>query len=150
MKLKIGAFVIIIIILTGFAFAQSCKKEGIPDVKLPPTNFVIYPNDTRYISLNTAGGYAFLNSKPPSRGIIVYNVDGKNFVAFDRTPPNEPDKCHNGDIYTHLTIEYPMVVDTCTNRKYLILDGSIVSGGGKYPLVQYKTFYDGNSLRIYN
>lgn len=134
--------------------ALSCKKESenpnAPDVYI---NIELNPNSTIYQELNTVGGWMYLTATPPSRGIIVYRKTMNEFVAYDRIPPNEPDNCcdDNGNCSRLIVGDYfPLVVDECNNIHYLILNGSIVEGSGRYPLIQYRTTYNGNILRICN
>lgn len=133
---------------------NSCKKEeqnpNIPNVFI---NITIDPNSTIYQELNTAGGWLYLTSTPPSRGIIVYRIDQNQFVAYDRMPPNDPDRCCDDDgNCTRLVVgdNFPFAKDECNNISYLLLNGSIFEGEGKYPLIQYNTSYNGQLLRIFN
>jgi uncharacterized protein YuzB (UPF0349 family) len=43
-----------------------------------------------------------------------------------------------------------MAYDECNDISYLLLNGSIVEGDGKWPLIQYQTTYNGQLLRIFN
>lgn len=141
---------VVALTITALLTPHSCRKEGFPNIKLPPTNLLIDPSSTLHISLNTVGGYEYLNNVPPSRGIIVYRLSYDTFMAYERTPPNDPNRCHDGDLYTALVVKSFNMVDTCTNLEYSILDGSLIKGEGKYPVVFYKTHFDGINLRIYN
>jgi hypothetical protein len=146
----------VLMILSG-----SCKKHytnpNIPDVNI---NITIDPNSTLFYELNTAGGWCYLDNKPGvyiplgSRGIIVYRQDMKTFLAYERTPPNEPYKCCSDDNNNceKLVVDdyFPFVYDKCTDISYSILDGTIFQGEGIYSLIQYKTSYDGGMLHIYN
>ncbi len=91
---------------------------------------------------------------PPSRGIIVYRSSIDQFLAFERTPPFKPDSCCNAakTVCTALVVDnyFPFVMDTCTNSKYLILDGSPVSGPSNMSLGMYVTEFDGNLLYIHD
>jgi hypothetical protein len=141
-----------------FSF-NSCEKHYqnpyIPNIDVDIT---IDPNSTLFLELNTPGGWCYLDNKPGvyipygSRGIIVYRQDMYTFLAYERTPPNDPNKCcqENMTNCSKLTVDYPMVVDSCTGITYSILDGGIIEGNGVYPLMPYKTQYNGNLLRIYN
>lgn len=159
MKIRVlflGLF--LVVLLTG---ESSCKKKipdnpNIPNVNI---NYTIDPNSTQFIQLNTVGGWLYLDEIPgmyipyPSRGIIVYRLDINLFKAYERQPPNDPFKC-DGDV-NHLTKlvvgdNYPFVKDTCTNIMYSLLDGSVFSGQGQYPLIEYNAFYDGGLLYINN
>ncbi len=132
---------------------SGCSKDDrnpfIPDVYI---NITIDPNSTFYQELNTVGGWMYLTSELPSRGIIVYRSDIMEFLAFDRTPPNDPNRCCNNNICTRLLVGdfYPFAKDTCTGTSYLLLNGSIFEGEGRYPLIRYNTTYNGHLLRIFN
>jgi len=157
MKLiKLGVVLLVIFIL---GFNISCNKDNInPYMPNVPINITIDPNSTLIQELNTVGGWVYLDEKPGifipsgSRGVMVYRKDVREFLAFERQPPNDPNNCCDGIICTKLIIgEYfPLAKDTCTGTSYLLLDGSIVEGEGRFPLIQYQAIYDGNLLHIYN
>ena len=114
-------------------------------------DFTICPNSTHYHNLNVVSGWMYVTSESPSRGIIIYRMSQDEFKAYDRIPPNDPDACCDDEgNCTRLVVDSPFVVDNCNDIRYSILDGSIFSGDGTYPLIEYHTAYDGNSLRVYN
>ena len=147
-----------ILFLFVFIFSGCNKHYQNPNIPIVDVDITIDPNSTMFLELNTPGGWCYLNNKPGvyipygSRGIIVYRQDMYTFKAYERTPPNNPYKCceDNNTKCSALIVNYPMVVDTCSNINYNILDGGIIEGNGTYPLIQYKTHYNGNLLRIYN
>jgi hypothetical protein len=145
----------IITILTG-AFLISCNKESNDRLPLPPIDITINPNSTIYQELNIAGGWIYLDetdgAESPSRGIIVYRLTEDSFYAYERTPPFKPDSCCNAakTICTALIVDFPYILDTCTASKYLILDGSQVSGPSSMSLGMYVTEYYGDLLYIHN
>ncbi|NOX84532.1 MAG: hypothetical protein GXO86_00975 [Chlorobi bacterium] len=152
----LGLLVVFAVLLT----VSSCKKDtpsnpNIPDVNI---NVTIDPNSSLFIQLNTVGGWLYLDEVPgmyipyPSRGIIVYRQDVNLFKAYERQPPNDPFRCDKGNSLTKLVVgdNYPFVKDTCTGTLYSILDGTIFSGEGVYPLIEYNAFYDGGLLYINN
>ena len=137
----------------------SCNKDlynpNIPNVAI---NITIDPNSTLFQELNVIGGWVYLDEKPGvyipygSRGVIVYRTDTYEFKAYERQPPENQNKCCDGDVCTKLLVGnyFPLVKDTCTDVSYLLLDGSIVEGEGQFPLIQYQAAFDGNLLHIYN
>ncbi len=140
-------------------FAGSCNKGRVnPNIPNVPINISIDPNSTLFQELNTVGGWLYLDEKPGvyipygSRGVMVYRLSIDEFMAFERQPPNSPDKCCDGNKCTKLIIGdyFPLVKDTCTQTSYLLIDGSIVEGEGEYPLIRYSAVYDGNLLHVYN
>jgi hypothetical protein len=139
------------IVLGLFLLQVSCKKDN--NAVDPPANvnITINPNTTEYQELNTVGGWMYLplNLIPPqSRGIIVYRITQNEFMAYDRTPPYEPDQCCTVDACTALIVSMPFVNDTCTGSQYQILDGVPIDGPSNIPLIRYTTYYDGLVLQI--
>jgi hypothetical protein len=144
-------------ILIG-AVITACNKDNGDRLPLPPIDITINPNSTIYQELNIAGGWLYLDetdgAEAPSRGIIVYRLSTDQFYAFERTPPFKPDSCCNASktICSRLIVDnyFPFIMDTCTMSKYLILDGSPVSGPSSMSLGMYVTEYYGDLLYIHN
>ena len=139
-------FLVILVFFLGF---NSCidtpHNPNIPNVYI---NFEIYPNSTMYYELNTIAGWMYVNAPWPSRGIIIFHHPSGEFKAYERQSPNEPDYCGES---SRLIVDSPFVVDTCLDVKYSILDGSIITPGyNGYPLIEYRTQYDGHTLRVFN
>ena len=124
----------------------SCKKEKneyqIPQV---PVDVYVYPSLPQYSSLNAVGGWAYVSAG--YKGIIVYRNGPETFSAFDRACTFDPNKpCEIVDVEPNgLT-----AVDSCCGSKFQITDGTVVQGPAFRPLKPYYTFWDGNTLRIYN
>ncbi len=145
-------------LLVVAALHSGCIDDDGGDLPLAPIDITIDPNSTLYQEINTVGGWMYLDEfdgvVSPSRGIIVYRASTDMFLAFERTPPFAPDSCCNpsGTLCTRLLVDnyYPFVMDTCTQSKYLILDGSPVSGPSNRPLGRYFTEYNGMLLYIHN
>ena len=139
-------FLVILVFFLGF---NSCidtpHNPNVPNVYI---NFEIYPNSTMYYELNTIAGWMYVNAPWPSRGIIIFRHPSGEFKAYERQSPNEPDYCGES---SRLIVDSPFVVDTCLNVKYSILDGSIFTPNYMgYPLIEYRTQYDGHTLRVFN
>jgi hypothetical protein len=152
-QLGTAAFVLMVFILLN-----SCDKDNGGRPPLPPINITLDPNSTIYQELNVVGGWLYLyeqdGAEPPSRGIIVYRLSTDLFAAYERTPPFKPDSCCNAakTNCTKLLVDnyYPFVMDTCTSSKYLILDGSPISGPSNMTLSTYVTEYYGGLLSIHD
>ena len=139
-------FLVILVFFLGF---NSCidtpHNPNVPNVYI---NFEIYPNSTMYYELNTIAGWMYVNAPWPSRGIIIFRHPSGEVKAYERQSPNEPDYCGES---SRLIVDSPFVVDTCLDVKYSILDGSIITPGyNGYPLFEYRTQYDGHTLRVFN
>jgi hypothetical protein len=134
----------------------ACNKDDGGRLPLPPMDITIDPNSTIYQEVNFVGGWLYLGEQdgvmPPSRGIILYRLSTEQFMAYERTPPFKPDSCCNANktVCSSLIVDYPFVQDTCTNSKYLILDGSPNSGPSTMTLSMYVTEYNGDLLYIHD
>ena len=136
-----------------------------PNTPILPYPITIYPNTLQYQELNFVSGWLYITSdvESTSLGIIVYRQTDNEFLAFDRLPPNEPDACtdSHGNT-TRMVVDFPFVVDRCNNAYYNILNGQLIvrepdmvpnfptDGTTMYPLIQYRTAYDGSKLTITN
>lgn len=154
LKTKILPF-LFLLLSAGLFLIVSCNKNDGPPIQIGYVNITIYPNSTEYIELNSPGGYAYIYANEPSRGILVYRMTLEDFVAFERTPTYKPDSCcvlTPVRTCSKVIVDESglFVIDTCSSSKWLILDGTVQNGPATYPLVPYRTFYDGYSLRIYN
>ena len=147
-------------------FLHGCKEyPQNPNRPILPSPIKIYPNTLQYQELNFVNGWIYITSdvESTSRGIIVYRQSDTEFLAYDRLPPNEPDACTDSQgNTTRLVVDFPFVVDLCNNAYYNILNGQIIvaepdkipnfptDGTTIYPLIQYRTTFDGNVLTISN
>jgi hypothetical protein len=153
---KISLFIVIAGLF--YLVNAGCDKDDGDRLPLPPVDIIIDPNSTIYQEINVVGGWMYLGEQdgvmPPSRGIIVYRLSNEQFMAFERTPPFKPDSCCNDakTVCTALVVGnyYPFAMDTCTQSKYLILDGSPVSGPSTMTLSMFVAEYDGHLLYIHD
>lgn len=141
-KLK---FIFLLGILPIF-LVNSCDKDKednlIPYVYV---NFVLYPNTIDYIPdgqwITVTGGY---------KGIIIYRPMHDQFMAFERACPHDP-LVENSRLIveTNSGIIANDSLHGCGSR-FLLTDGSPISGPAGIPLKQYRTSYDGHTLLVYN
>jgi len=146
-------------VLVGLALG-SCNKTNInPNDPRAVIRIDIDPNLTFNQGLNAVGGWIYVASGDQgahigtgSRGVIIYRESQSDFKAYDRLPPNNPDKCCTGGKCTQLMVGkyYPFAKDECTGNTYQLLDGSLFKGTGRYPLISYHAVYDGNLLHVFN
>jgi nitrite reductase/ring-hydroxylating ferredoxin subunit len=141
---------LLIFIVLPFLLVFACKKDN-PEDQIPYAyiNIYIEPNSTMYLPLNVVGGSVYLTAASPSKGLIVYRTGVDEFVAFERTCPNDPaNNCDTGPV----KIEHAgtTAVDSCCMSRFILQDGSVFAGPSKYPLRSYRTEYNGSILHIYN
>lgn len=130
--------VIILLLLTSIG----CGKENRPDIPYVYVDRILYPNSLDYISV---GGYKYLNAG--HRGILIYRLLSDQFLVFERCCPYDPEVST-----AHISVDPSGL--TCTDStclsKFVITDGSPISGPSPFSLVQYRYSYDGEALHIYN
>ena len=137
-------FVISLLLFGLFSCDDTPHNPNIPEAYI---NFSIEPNSTMYYELNTVSGWMYVSAPPKSRGIIIYRYSQDEFKAYERQSPNDPNVCGDN---SRLIVDFPFIVDTCLNVRYSILDGQIFTQGYQgYPLIQYRTQYDGRTLRVF-
>lgn len=145
---------------------HGCEKYPENPIRpLLPDRIVLNLSDYQYYNLRFVSGWEYITApiESTSRGIIVYRMSDTEFLAYDRLPPNEPDACTDSQgNTTRLVVDFPFVVDGCNNAYYNILNGQIIirepdmvpnfstDGTTIFPLIQYRTTYDGSKLTITN
>ncbi len=160
MTRKIYIIVALIFVMALFVLSSCGNKDNInPNIPYGTIRIDIDPNSSFYQELNTVGGWIYADNGQPgvsitgnSRGVIIYRYTETEFMAYDRMPPNNPnDCCAENGLCTRLVVgdNYPLVKDTCNGNMYMLIDGSLFQGEGKYPLIRYSAVYDGGLLHVY-
>lgn len=130
------------IILLFLLASIGCGKENRPDIPYIYVDRTLYPNSLDYIAV---GGYKYINEG--YRGIVIYRLLSDQFVIFERCCPYDP------EVSTARISVDPSGL-TCTDStcmsKFIITDGSPISGPSPFSLMQYRYSYDGETLRIFN
>lgn len=134
------------ILIFFLLIVPSCKKNK-DDDWIPYVYVDFYINITLpdYIDLNVTGGWVYLNGG--SRGIILYRKSDAEFAAYDRHCPYDPD---NKNAIVEVDDTDIMVVDSTCGSKFQLLDGSVAKGPATRPLKEYRTFFDGEMVHVYN
>ena len=164
----------LLILIVLLPLLHGCQKyPENPNRPILPAPITIYPSTMYYYDpttmqshyLNLVSDWIYITSdmESTSRGIIVYHLSDTEFLAYDRMPPNEPNACTDSQgNTTRLGVDFPFVVDRCNNAYYSILDWQLnirepdmipdfpTDGTMVYPLIQYRTTFDGNKLVISN
>ena len=113
-----------------------------------PVNYTVYLNNPSNDHLRVPGGYLIIPNQG-NLGIILYRVNygsSEDFVAFDLTCSHEPtDTCTVQVDDTEYYLECP-----CCGSKFSIFDGFPAEGPAKWPLHQYETISNSNTVRIFN
>lgn len=79
-------------------------------------------------------------------GVVVYNINNSQYLAFELTDPNHPiSSC------SRLSVQGLIATCNCDDgNEYNILTGEITQGEGQYALKSYRVRKNGNTLEIYN
>ncbi len=126
------------------ALPFACDKDSRHPVPIVPVDFTINVESTQHIELNNIGGWAYYTGG--YRGIIIYRQSVDEFRAFDRACPYHPhDDCAIVRVY-----DPPVAKDTCCGSRFLLIDGSVVTGPAQHPLREYRTYYNHPYLQVTN
>jgi hypothetical protein len=157
MKLKSKIIYFLIALLIAFSVA-GCKKSNndvIPDVYI---DFTINLSDPEFFDLNAIGNSRIVTSSTNNwgqpaagfagNGIIVYRSTMDEFNAFDGTCPH--DFAVNGKNIKLKIDGIFAVCPECGTSYALPSFGTPYSGIGKYPLKNYKTYFNGQFVHVWH
>jgi nitrite reductase/ring-hydroxylating ferredoxin subunit len=148
----------ILSITLAFAITfSSCNKNNdvIPDVRV---DFYLNLNDPEFVTLSAIGNHVIVTSLTNNlgslaagfnnNGIVVYASGIDEFSAFDRTCPH--DYALDGSS-VKVNIDFTIAICPKCGTSYALSAGGVpISGPGKYPLKNYRTSFDGRSVRVWN
>ena len=108
-----------------------------------PLNITTDLNNPLLINAQTPGGSADLSGG--SKGILLFNVNGTRFVAFDKL-------CPNNDCNMPMTFENGLILKCpCDDSEYSVhFGGAPQTEGNECPAREYKVTKNGTSIRISN
>ncbi len=136
------SFVLLFSIFSCSKDTKSIQDHPVPSV---PVDLTAYPNDPSYFKVQNVGGWMYVNGG--IRGIILYRKSNEEFVALERSSPDDP---NNAKDVCMVKSDNFSIRDTLTNSEWRIIDGTVTKGPAKWALRQYGTVYDGNVLRVRN
>lgn len=123
----------------------ACKKQQ-QQVPLASVNFSINISNPSYLNIQSPGGWVYVSGG--SMGLIIYRNSQTEFSAYDRhSPYMVENRCR-----VEVDSSNFFVIDYCSDSKFLLTDGSPVSGPASNSLTTYQTSFNQNSnvLRVYN
>jgi len=133
--------------ITLLVFSPGCKDDTPVGEEIPYVyvNFFVNPGSIEFGNLEIVGNSAYVTGG--YRGIILYHKSENEYNAFERTSPvNYP---NNIECRVDIDPSGLIAVDSCSNAKWLLLDGSPFQGTAQ-SLRQYQTFFDGHYLHVFN
>ena len=137
-------------ILINFIFI-TCSKDLLnrnPFLNELDFEFSINLNLPLYNDLKFTGGSVMINEFG-HRGIILYNINNNNYLAWEASCPNhKPNSCSKTKILGSLT------KCDCENYQYSLATGQLLNpsldDNNQYPMINYGVRISGNNLVIYN
>ena len=118
-------------------FLISCSKNSVDR-----NPFLLYNN------LKFTGGSVLLKDFG-HKGIILYNLNNNNYLAWEASCPNhKPNSCSRTKIISSLT------ECGCESYQYSLATGQLLNPSlddtNQYPMINYGVRISGNNLVIYN
>lgn len=99
-------------------------------------------NNPSLINAQIPSGFAELSGG--NKGLLLFNKNGTDFVAFDRL-------CPNSDCATPMTFENRLLMCTCDGGTYSVdFGGAPQKEGFDCPAIEYSVTKNGSSIRISN
>lgn len=137
---------IIIPILFFFTLVQ-CSDNRVDNQCFPfiAVNETVNLDFPQYINLQVPGGWAY--APGGFQGLVIYNIDGNFFKAYDRLCPGEnPSSCSQMVVSNNLRLLCP-----CDDSEYNILNGAPLTDGKTCFVKEYLVEnLNGSVLRITN
>ena len=129
----------------GLLALCSCGENDLPAncLRAFPVSLTTDLNNPQLINAQTPGGFADLVGG--SKGILLFNINGTEFVAFDK-------RCPQNDCETPMTFEKGLVLKcACDASEYSVhFGGAPQTDGFECPAIAYKVSKLGSSIRISN
>lgn len=140
---KTICFFLVFIALTACSGADD-NYRGNPNI--PDLNFRFQLNldFPEYSNLQYPGNsYATYNYGV--KGIVIYNINSSQFVAFELSDPNHPPSDCSA-----MTVNGVIASCGCDDNTYNVITGELSEGEGEYTMKPYRVQRSGNILDIYN
>ncbi|MCP9199531.1 hypothetical protein MKO06_06410 [Gramella sp. GC03-9] len=101
-------------------------------------------NLPQYNDLQYAGN-SFVTYQQGVKGVVVYNINGSQFSAFELSDPNHPPSQCSG-----MTVEGIIATCDCEGNSYNIITGELSEGQGQYTMKPYRVQRSGNTVEVWN
>lgn len=107
-----------------------------------PLNVNTDLNNPQLINAQTPGGHANLGGG--NKGILLFNKNGNDFVAFDKL-------CPAGDCNQPMVFENRLLKCPCDDSTYSVdFGGAPQTNGFQCPAIEYRVLKNGSAIRITN
>jgi hypothetical protein len=137
--MKKSFFLVVSILI--FACADNTQVGNcLPNIAMSVSTDLNNPSN---INTQTPGGFTILIGG--EKGILLFNINGSTFVAFDLICPNK-------DCSSPMTFDNGLTLKcACDESEYSVhLGGSPQTNGSNCPAREYRVLKNGSSIRITN
>jgi uncharacterized protein YuzB (UPF0349 family) len=131
---------VLIFMITIVGCDRCNRNQLLPTVSFA---FTINVNEPAYFDLSVATGFLYYDGGTVK--LIIYRINQEEFNVYDARStynPDEPCICVVDD--NHVFIQ-----DPCGDSKWLLTDGTIVSGSAAQNLLQYNYTFDSATGVLY-
>ncbi|QYA25118.1 hypothetical protein G3I01_06195 [Gramella sp. MT6] len=113
---------------------------------LPDVNFRFQLNLSfpEYNDLDYPGN-SFATYNHGVKGVVIYNINNSQYVAFELSDPNHPPSNCSG-----MTVNGVIASCGCDDNKYNVITGELAEGEGQYTMKPYRVQRSGNVLEVFN
>tara|TARA_R110001599_G_scaffold19921_3_gene75871 strand:+ start:13862 stop:14341 length:480 start_codon:yes stop_codon:yes gene_type:complete len=142
LKMKKLLFALVVILVFSNCTSGSQNNDLLPYIEINEPVDLSLPE---FINLNVPGNWAY--GPGGIKGIIIYNLNGRDFKAFERAAPHlQPSACSQMVVENGLRMKTP-----CDDSEFNILNGAPLTAGITYSAREYLvTNLNGTVLRITN
>lgn len=133
-----------IIILVSFLLLINCSDTTnlANCIRSFNLNLVTDLNNPELINAQTPGGFAQLPGG--NKGILLFNKNGTDFVAYDRL-------CPRNNCTAPMTYQNRLLTCSCHNSSYSVdFGGAPQTEGFECPAIEYRVTINGSTIRISN
>lgn len=140
---KLLSIISLLILITACSGSDDNLRNNpnLPDLNF---RFQLNLNFPEYNDLQFPGNsYATYNYGV--KGVVIYNINNSQYVAFELSDPNHPPSNCSG-----MTVNGVIASCGCDENKYNIITGEPSEGDGQYIMKPYQVRRSGNILEIFN
>ncbi len=139
---KIWIFLLLISLFSGCSADDNYRgNPNLPDLHF---NLQLNLSLPEYSNLQFAGNH-YVTYNQGVKGIVIYNINGSQFVAFELSDPNHPPSSCSA-----MTVEGVLASCGCDENVYNIITGELSEGEGQYTMKPYRIQRSGGVLEVWN
>ena len=90
-------------------------------------------------------GNSYANYNHGVKGVVIYNINNSQYVAFELSDPNHPPSNCSG-----MTVNGVIASCGCDDNKYNVITGELAEGEGQYTMKPYRVQRSGNVIEVFN